>query len=190
MITPIVKESKVVFGPCRLSYAHLMQKHSFDNNEANAKYSTWVLIPKEEKQTVEAIRKAIEFARQEGIKSKKSWFDKKGNLVELHDPLMDGDTANDDSGVMDGHWYLNAKCSTRPGVVDKQKNPIMDEEEVYSGMWAIVSVTFYPFDTMSKGVACGLNNVMKTADGERLGGRVSASRDFADVQWEDESDDL
>lgn len=189
MITPIVKETKVVFGPCRLSYAHLMQKHSFDNNESNAKYSVTVLIPKTEKQTVEALRRAIGLADQEG-KGNKDYL-RKSEKGDLHMPLLDGDKADfDESGTMEGHWYLNAKCNTRPGVVDTKKNPIMDEEEVYSGMWGIVSVTFYPFTNRSYGVACGLNNVMKTADGERLGGRVSASRDFADVQWEDESDDL
>ena len=98
---------------------------------------------------------------------------------------------NDPDGVYAGHYYLNAKCTTRPGIVDKNMVPIMDEEDVYSGMWAVVSVTFFGYDTNGKkGVACGLNNVMKYKDGERLGGRVSADRDFADLDMDDEDDDL
>ena len=52
MITPIVKENKVVFGPCRLSYTHLFEKCSFGGDEDKGKYMTNILIPKEEKETV------------------------------------------------------------------------------------------------------------------------------------------
>ena len=56
-------------------------------------------------------------------------------------------------------------------------------------MWAIVSVTFFGYDVSgNRGVACGLNNIMKFKDGERLGGRSSAESDFADVSMEDDDD--
>ena len=85
---------------------------------------------------------------------------------------------------------MNAKSNTRPGVVDKKKVPIVDEEEVYSGCWAIVSVTFYAYDVSgNKGVACGLNNIMKFKDDDHLGGRVSAESDFGDMDFDDEDDE-
>lgn len=87
-------------------------------------------------------------------------------------------------------FYLNAKSSTRPGIVDKKKVPIVDEEEIYSGVWAVVSVTFFGYDKNgNKGVACGLNNIMKFKDDEHLGGRTSAESDFGDVNFDDEDDD-
>jgi hypothetical protein len=102
-------------------------------------------------------------------------------------PLRDGDEKDDE--VYEGHFYLNAKSRQRPGVVDRDKNPIMDEEEIYSGVWAYVSVTFFGYDVNgSKGVACGLNNVMKFKDGDHLGGRVSADADFGDIDSEDDDD--
>lgn len=65
----------------------------------------------------------------------------------------------------------------------------MDEDEIYSGVWAIVSVTFFGYDVSgNRGVACGLNNIMKFKDGERLGGRASAESDFADIGMEDDDD--
>lgn len=104
-------------------------------------------------------------------------------------PLRDGDTDKDGDDVYAGHYYVNAKSSTRPGVVDKNRSPITDEEEVYSGIWAYISVTFYPYNVNgNRGVACGLNNVMKYKDGERLGGRVSAEADFAGLDMEDDDD--
>lgn len=83
--------------------------------------------------------------------------------------------------------FINAKSKTKPGIVDAACNPILNpEEEIYSGMYGRASINFYCYNTgMSKGIACGLNNVQKIADGERLGGRASAESDFKD---EDDGD--
>lgn len=184
MIEPKVNEGKVVFGPCRLSYTHLFEKY-VGNNGGEGKYQTNVLIPKSEKKTVEAIRQAIENAKKAGVAGK--WGGKEPKKLEM--PLKDGDTDKDDDVYAD-MLYVNAKCSTRPGIVDRDRTPIVDEEDVYSGMWAIVSVTFYPYDASgNRGVACGLNNVMKTKDDEKLGGRVSAQADFDGIEFDTEEDE-
>lgn len=190
-IKPIVKDNKVIFGPCRLSYTHLFSKFIPDGDTSGGKYMTNVLIPKNEKQIVNAVQQAIENAKKSAIASK--WGGKEPKKLDL--PLRDGDDKEkDDDGIYADHFYLNAKSQTRPGVVDLNRAPIMDEDEVYSGMWAVVSVTFFGFDVNgNKGIACGLNNVMKVKDGDRLGGRVSAEADFADVDmsgYADDEDDL
>lgn len=185
MITPIVKDTKVVFGPCRLSYTHVFAKYNPGDDNVDGKYMTNVLIPKEEKETVKAIQAAIEAAKKAGIVSK--WSGKEPKKLDM--PLRDGDDKGDD--VYDGCYFLNAKSSTRPGIVDKKKVPIVDEEEVYSGVWAIMSVTFFAYDKSgNKGVACGLNNIMKFKDDEHLGGRASAENDFADIDAEEDDDEL
>lgn len=185
MITPIVKDTKVVFGPCRLSYTHVFSKYAPDGDAANGKYMTNVLVPKEEKETIKAIQQAIDAAKKAAITSK--WNGKEPKKLDM--PLRDGDTDKEDDDVYNGHFYVNAKCITRPGVCDKNKIPIVDEDEIYSGVWAIVSVTFYGYDVSgNRGVACGLNNIMKFKDGERLGGRASAESDFADIDMEDDDD--
>lgn len=184
MITPIVKDTKVVFGPCRLSYTHVFNKYAPDGDVANGKYMTNVLIPKGEKETIKAIQQAIDAAKKAAVVSK--WSGKEPKKLDM--PLRDGDEKDDDEVYADS-FYVNAKSSTRPGVCDKNKTPIVDEDEVYSGVWAIVSVTFFGYDVSgNRGVACGLNNIMKFKDGERLGGRASAESDFADVDMEDDED--
>ena len=187
MITPIIKDTKVVFGPCRLSYTHVFSKFSSDGDAANGKYMTNVLIPKEEKETIKAIEQAIETAKKAAVVSK--WSGKEPKKLDM--PLRDGDDKDDDE-VYSGHFYVNAKCNTRPGICDKSKTPIMDEDEIYSGVWAIVSVTFFGYDVNgNRGVACGLNNIMKFKDDERLGGRSSIESDFGGVQLPgDDEDDL
>lgn len=184
MITPTVKDTKVVFGPCRLSYTHVFTKYAPDGDTDNGKYMTNVLIPKSEKETVKALQQAIEAAKKSGIVSK--WGGKEPKNLEL--PLRNGDTDKDDE-VYEDCFFINAKSSTRPGICDKNKNPIVDEEEIYSGVYAYVSVSFYPYDKNgNRGIACGLNNIMKFKDGERLGGRTSAENDFADIDAEDDED--
>lgn len=178
----IVNETKVVFGPCRLSFTHVFNKYS-PNGEGAGKYMTNVLIPKSEKKTIKALEQAIEAAKKEGVVSK--WGGKEPKKLDM--PLHDGDDKDDD--VYQDHFYINAKCKTRPGVVDKSKNSIVDEEEMYSGVWAFVSVTFYAYDASgNRGVACGLNNLMKFKDDDHLGGRVSADSDFADIDDVDDED--
>lgn len=175
----------MVFGPCRLSYTHLFTKYAPDGDAENGKYMTNVLIPKDEKETVKAIQSAIEAAKKAGIVSK--WDGKEPKKLDL--PLRDGDTDKEDDEIYDDNFFVNAKSSTRPGIVDKKRVPIVDEDEVYSGMWAVISVTFFPYNVSgNKGVACGLNNVMKFKDDERLGGRASAESDFGDLDMEDDED--
>ena len=178
----IVNETKVVFGPCRLSFTHVFNKYS-PNGEGDGKYMTNVLIPKSEKKTIKVLEQAIEAAKKAGVVSK--WGGKEPKKLDM--PLRDGDDKEDD--VYQDHFYISAKCNTRPGVVDKNKNPIVDEEEMYSGVWAFVSVTFYAYDVSgNRGVACGLNNLMKFKDDDHLGGRVSADSDFADIDDVDDED--
>ncbi len=185
MITPQVKENKVIFGPCRLSYTHVFNRYNPDGDQADGKYMTNVLIPKDEKETIAAINKAIDVAKKQAIVSK--WGGKEPKKLDM--PLRDGDEKDDEN--YEGHLFVNAKCNTRPGIVDRKKVPIVDEEEIYSGVWAIVSITFFGYDKNgNRGVACGLNNIMKFKDDEHFGGRVSAESDFGGVDFDDDDDDL
>ena len=185
MITPQVKVNKVIFGPCRLSYTHVFNRYNPDGDQADGKYMTNVLIPKDEKETIEAINKAIAEAKKQAIVSK--WGGKEPKKLDM--PLRDGDEKDDEN--YEGHLFVNAKSTTRPGIVDRKKVPIVDEEEIYSGVWAIVSITFFGYDKNgNKGVACGLNNIMKFKDDEHFGGRVSAESDFGNVDLGDDDDDL
>lgn len=185
MITPKVNDTKVVFGPCRLSYTHVFQKYVPDGTTEKGKFMTNVLIPKSEKETVRALQVAIDAAKKAAIVSK--WGGKKPKKLDM--PLHDGDDKDDENyGDM---WYVNAKCNTRPGIVDKDMNPITDEEEIYSGVWCYVSVTFYGYDVSgNRGIACGLNNLKKFKDDDKFGGRVSAESDFGDLDDDDDDDDL
>ncbi len=81
---------------------------------------------------------------------------------------------------------MNANSINAPGVVDANRNEIMDKSEVYSGCYGRASINFYAFNANgNRGIACGLNNLQKLRDGEPLGGRASAESDFATVEDEE-----
>ena len=82
-----------------------------------------------------------------------------------------------------GCWVITASTKNKPQVVGQDNiNVELAPQDIYSGMYARVTVRFYPFNTAGKrGVGCGLGNVMKTRDGEPLSGGASAASDFAGV---------
>lgn len=173
--------TKVVTGKVRFSYLHVFEPQSINGSEP--KYSVSLIIPKSEKKTIADIEKAIENAKTAGQ-------GKLGGKIpaNLKTPLRDGDEDRPDDENYANCYFINANCKTKPGLVDKYRRPIEDELELYSGCYGRASITFYAFNTNgNKGIACGLNNLMKLEDGESLGGRVSAEKDFNDY-FEDEDD--
>lgn len=173
--------TKVITGVnTRLSYFHGWEPVSI--NGGAEKYSVSVLIPKEDKKTIEAINKAIDAAITEGIAK---FGGKKPNKATIKLPLRDGDVEREDDAYK-GHFFLNANSTTAPQIVDKSVNPILDRNEVYSGCYARVSLNFYAFNSNgNKGVACGLGNIQKIKDGEPLGGKSNAADDFTTIEDED-----
>lgn len=180
MATESNVSTKVVI-PCRFSYAHVWEAHSIEEG-GEKKFSVSCIIPKSDTATVEKVKAAIRAAYETGISSK---FNGK-KPAKWKNPLRDGDDDRPDDENYKDSYFINSSCKTRPGVVDKARQPITDQDEFYSGCYGYVSINFYPFNTSGNmGVAAGLNNVMKTKDGEPLGGRSSAEEDFADVDMSD-----
>ena len=180
--------TKVVTGKVRFSYEHVFQPWAAAEGQAK-KYSVCLLIPKSDKATLHKITAAIDEAVQTGINSK--WGGKKPK--NLHLPLRDGDEERaEEQPEYEDMMFLNANSNTRPGVVDKDLNEILDPEEFYSGCWGRASINFYAYDSNgNRGIAVGLNNVQKLKDGERLGGsRASAEDDFSDGFEDDDEEDF
>ena len=166
--------TKVVTGVVRLSYANVWEPASI--NGSKPKYSVSLIIPKDDKATVDAINRAVENAIKDGAAKFGGKIPPRGSLKL---PLRDGDTERDDEAYK-GCYFVNANSTTAPQIVDRQVQPILDRGEIYSGCYARVSVNFYAFNSNgNRGIACGLGNIQKIRDGEPLGGKTSAADDFA-----------
>lgn len=176
-----MKQTKVITGTnTRLSYFNGWEPKSI--NGGAEKYSVSVLIPKDDIATLTKIEQAIDAAIEEGGSK---FGGKKPNKVALKTPLRDGDIERDDEAYKE-HYFINANSLTQPQIVDMKVQPILNRNEVYSGCYARVSLTFYAFNSNgNKGIACGLGNIQKVRNGEPLGGRSSASDDFTTLADDD-----
>ena len=163
------------------------------NHEQNCKphesnHSVSLIIPKSDTKTIAKIEAAIQAAYEEGESKLKGSGRSVPALSVLKTPLRDGDAERPDDEAYKNSYFVNANSSTAPGIVDADKNPILERSEVYSGVYGRASVNFYAFNTNgNKGIACGLNNLQKISDGEPLGGKSRAEDDF---DTEDEDDFL
>ena len=174
-----VNPAKVITGVCRLSYANIWQAKSI--NGGAPKYSASVLIPKGDTKTLAKVKAAILAAYEEGEAKLKGNGKTAPALASLKTPLRDGDTERPDDEAYAGHWFINANSNTAPGVVDANREPIYDTSEIYSGVYARVSLSFYAFNSNgNRGIACALQNIQKVRDGEALGGKSKAEDDFND----------
>ena len=186
-MTTITNPTKVITGVnTRWSYANVWDPKSIDGGKP--KYSVSLIIPKDDTATVNKIKAAIQAAYEEGQSKLKGNGKTVPPLSAIKNPLRDGDLEKPDDAAYAGCYFVNANSATAPGVVDADRQPIIERSEVYSGVYGRASINFYAFNVNgNRGIACGLNNLQKIRDGEPLGGKTSAESDFA---TEDDDDFL
>ena len=179
-----MEPTKIVTGKVRFCYANVFEPTAMNDGDT-PKYNVCILIPKSDEKTVNAIKKAIEAAKQAG---KAKIADKNGKIPStLKTPLRDGDEERGDDPTFEDMFFINANTTRKPTIVDKDLNPIMSKEEFYSGCYGRASINFYAYNVSSKGIAAGLNNLQKLEDGEMLAGGSSAEEDFGgENNWDDD----
>ena len=143
----IGEATNVTTEKARLSYVHLFKPYAAMQGQEE-KFSVTVLIPKTDVETMARINAAIEAAKQKGITEK--WNGACPPIVPT--PVYDGDGVRPSDGMpfgeeCKGHWVFtaSAKVDYPPEVVDKMGNPIINQSEVYSGMYGRVNVNFFPY---------------------------------------------
>lgn len=180
------KETKVVTGPVRLSYAHVFQPYAVRVDD-EPKYSVVLMIPKGDKKTMRALRAAEKAAAEAGAAKFGGKVPK--NLASV---IHDGDEEADleTNPEYEGHYYMSVSSKTRPGLFDKDVDPITDSEEIYSGCYCRASINAFAYNSHgNKGVSFGLNHLQKIKDGDFLGGRSKGEDDFDAWDEDDDEDD-
>ena len=172
--------NRVITGErTRWSYCNVLQPREDDNGKM--KYSVSLIIPKDDTETVDAIRRAIQYTYND---STETLAGKNGVVPEFDDitmPLNDGDEERPNDDVYKNSYYINAKSDYAPNIIDRHGRKLKSDEDVYSGCYGRASITFYAYrKNKNVGIGAGLNNMLKCADGERLGGMISAETDFAE----------
>ena len=180
-----INPTKVITGvKTRWSYVNAWEPKSI--NGGVPKYSVSLIIPKSDTKTIEKIQAAIQAAYDEGQGKLKGNGKSVPALSVLKTTIRDGDAERPDYDAYADSYFINANSGTAPGIVDADRQPILDRSEVYSGVYGRASINFYAFNSNgNKGIACGLNNLQKIKDGEPLGGKSRAEDDF-DTEEDDD----
>ena len=166
-------------GKVRLSFCHVWEPHASQTG-SEPKYSTVILIPKNDISTLNAIYTEMEAVKQSGIST--VWGGMLPPIVKT--TLNDGDGVRPSSGEpygpeCRGHMVLTASSKTQPQIVDLNVQPILTRSEVYSGCYARVNINFFAYSQSgNKGLGCGLNCIQKVEHGQPLAGGVSAQEAF------------
>ena len=88
-----------------------------------------------------------------------------------------------------GHYFITIKIKRRPGVVDSQMQPIINDSDPYGGCYIRARVLPYAYEIdNSKGVTLYLQNIQKVKDGEPFGAaRTSIDQEFDVVDEESDN---
>lgn len=170
------KYTRLMSPKFRVSFAHVFTPTAMTEGQTK-KYSVVALVKEkeikgEEKQKMEALKALA----QETLKTAfgpKAVFGK-----GYRSPFKDGNDKDYDG--YEDVTYFTLSSLQRPGLVDHNREDIINEEDFYSGCYARATVTCYSYDnTGNKGVAFGLQNLQKLDDGDPFTSRSSAQDDFS-----------
>ena len=147
-----------------------------------------LIISKLDTKTIEKINAAIQAAYDEGQSKLKGSGKTVPALSAIKTPLRDGDVERPDDEAYKNSYFINANSSTQPGIVDADRQPILDRSQMYSCVKGRASINLYAYNVNgNRGIACGLNHLQKLSDGAPLGGKSRAEDDF---DTEDDDDFL
>ena len=160
----------------RLSFPSLFKKAVFQGNVG--KHEATFMFPKTDTKTYDACIAAIEAIKKEN---------KNAKVPDAKVFIKDGDDVEYDGCA--GMWMVKASNGKRPTVINRDKSPITEEDEVmYAGCYvnAIIEPWFQNND-FGKRVNANLLGVQFVKDGEPLGdGGTKVGADDFDDLGEDE----
>lgn len=182
-----IKTTKMNTGVCRASYLTVLAPKASPGS-TDEKYSVQLLIPKNDKETLAKIKECLANAKANDAMGKNIL---KG-INNPKNPLHDGDGEKPNGGEYGpeckGHYVLNATSKNKPGLVDRDREPMTEAAEWYSGIYVRANINFYAYSASgNKGIACGLNHLQKWRDGEPLSGGGNPSTAFDDDYEDNES---
>jgi len=104
----------------------------------------------------------------------------------LYNPIRDAsEKAKHGEPFASGGKMIKVKSNFQPGIVDINKQPVLNESEIYPGVFARVQLHAYAYENATSGSGFGLDNVQKIKDAPAADGRMDAGLAFDDMSDED-----
>jgi hypothetical protein len=163
-----ITDSPVITPVARLSFPNLFRPRSAEAGK-DPKYGCALIFDTEAQNTPE-FKRMVEAAN--AALAEKGW--EKGSATRpasLKIPFrkcIENDFHKDHGADA---MYINVTSTTRPGIVDENVQPIIDESKIYPGCYVRAEIRAFTYDNQGKGVSFGLNNLQFVKDGEPLGNR-------------------
>ena len=185
----------------RVSFPEVFQKKQFDESQPARWSLTGLFTPSEFDDADKARWKALGAAINALCKehTKKTYNDIMGSWWPLDYKARQGASPTyrmpfhaGEEKTYKGYgpgivFFAMAASKQKPQVVSKKTGQILtenSEDAFYAGCYARATVNPYFFDNKGKGIAIGLNNLLKLDEGERLDSFSSAEEDFGDEMGE------
>lgn len=172
---------KIITGwETRWSYCNVWEPKGIDGTKPA--WSVSLIISKDDVETIKKVKAAIQAAYEDGANTLKGTGKTVPPLSAINSPLNDGDDKRPDDPAYQNAYYINAKNYQRaPGIVDKNRQDIIDHSEVYSGVRGRACISFFAYNKNgNKGIGCSLHHLQKGRDDEPLGGFTRAEDEFDD----------
>lgn len=180
----------------RLSFPHLAEPRKKDKPEDVSVYDAVAIVdpadlenPKEMAKW-QALNKFIEELRQTKFKDIKSGIKmpikddaRRKSLEQFNPPEYHG-----------MYTFLMTSREFQPGIGKRQNGKTVElkgaeQKELYAGCYCIATVKPFAYTNQSKGIAIGLNNIVKVREGTPLANRRSLVDDFNEVNYDDYGDE-
>ncbi len=158
----------------RLSFPHLFQPHAMEADQEKKYMATFILDNDKHGKLLDQIEALIERLALDHFKKK----------VHFKGCLRDGNEKPGMDGYGDGVMFISASRKTRPAVVDRQVNPLTEEDGIiYAGCYVNATIRFWVQDNkFGKRVNAELRAVQFVKDGESFGaGPVDAESEFSAI---------
>ena len=191
--------TKAILRNVRLSFCNLLTPVGFTEDDTDKRYRTDIIISKDNKEAIGAIKVALENALK-NAEASNIFAGKSLKQVTTserwHSALKDGDKERPEDEAYKNSYFLSAWATIdRPPVIfDKAKNKITKdtegaEDKVYSGVYVTALISFFAYNYKGQyGTGTTISGLVTYQKGEKLSG-VDVESELEDEFDEDSSDD-
>lgn len=172
-------KTDVVTPTFRASYPNIF-KAAFNKLSQKNEFSVEALFSPDE--NLDAMKKAAHGAlvKKFGADQTKWPTVTRSPFRDQKEKLKDGKLPD---GCTPGAMFIRFKSEKRPGIVDQNKQELLDDSKFYAGCYARAHVNAFAFQKGANvGVSFGLNHVQLVKDGESFSGRPKAEDAFTAVE--------
>lgn len=164
--------NSITLSGVRMSFVHFDKPRGYMGSDENPQYSAALMIPKDSKEAIEAIKSLMARVLKE------KWPRKEKRPAQINNPMKDGDKS--DREEQEGYFVINVR-SKEPIECYKGK-PLApcEASEIYSGCWAAVQLGCFAYSMgNNNGISFGINGAAFLKDDERFG--ASAKKDLTEA---------